>query len=93
MMTSNLEKRSFRWTPTLVLLAALMQGLAGCALFPDGDTTGTRLGGDSTAQDMRRNPEAATEPPAKKEPFWEKYRDKRARDVDQKLGAVESAGW
>ena len=93
MMTPKREKRSSCWTPALVLSAALMQGLAGCALFPEGDDSGTRLGGDSAGQDMRRNAQAAAEPPAKKEPFWEKYRDKRARDIDQKLGAADPAGW
>jgi hypothetical protein len=36
---------------------------------------------------------AAADAPAKKEPFWEKYRDKRACEIDQKLGAIEAAGW
>ena len=38
-------------------------------------------------------PDSATTVPAKKEPFWEKYRDKRVGEINQNLNVEEPAGW
>lgn len=36
---------------------------------------------------------AAAVAPAKKEPFWEKYRDKRVEEINQNLNVEEPPGW
>jgi hypothetical protein len=83
-----------RWMPALILTLALVQGLSGCALFPAGESSGSRPWTDPTSQPMRSSPpDSATAVPAKKEPFWEKYRDKRVGEINQNLNVEEPAGW
>ena len=77
-----------------ILSLALASALSGgCALVPEDQPADSRVS-DTMGQGLRGIPDdVASLPPAKKQPFWEKYRDQRVRDIDRNLGVTEPAGW
>jgi hypothetical protein len=94
-MNADCRNLSSRWMLALVLAVAIFSVLSGCSLFPAGEESGTRPWSDQMGQGMRagRADSAATAAPAKKEPFWEKYRDKRVEQINQNLSVEEPSGW
>jgi hypothetical protein len=94
MIANSRNLSSGRWVLPLVL-AAQLQGVSGCSLMPAGEGAASRQWSDETAQGMRAGSadSAAAAAPAKTEPFWEKYRDKRVNQINQHLNVEEPAGW
>ena len=66
----------------------------GCSLFPESPPAQSR-DSDSMGQGLRGLPADRTSASAtdRKQPFWEKYRDQRVRQIDENLGVEEPAGW
>jgi hypothetical protein len=68
--------------------------IGGCSVFPESPAARSR-DTDTMGQGLRGLPAegmsaAATD---RKQPFWEKFRDKRVRQIDENLGVEEPAGW
>ena len=89
--------RSLAQLPSGILSLTLAFGplVGGCALTPDPQPAQSR-GTDSIGDGLRGIPEDSanvSSQQAKKQPFWEKYRDKRVRQIDENLGVEEPAGW
>ena len=77
---------------SLVMASVLIAG--GCSLFPENPSTESR-DTDNMGQGLRGLPADSTSAAAsdRKQPFWEKFRDKRVRQIDENLGVEEPAGW
>lgn len=91
-MSRHLSHRLLRsGTLSLALASALVTG--GCALVPDTQPAQSR-DSDTMGEGLRGIPDdASAAKPPKKEPFWQKYRDKRVQQIDRNLGVEEPTGW
>jgi hypothetical protein len=75
----------------LSLATAWMLSAGGCTLFPASEPAEPRAS-DTLGKGLRGIP-VTTAPTDRKQPFWEKYRDKRVQQIDRNLGVEEPAGW
>lgn len=84
------------WRSGILTLAfAFAASAGGCALFPADEPADPRLT-DTLGQGLRGIPDespSAPSKPARKQPFWEKYRDKRVQQINEHLSVDEPAGW
>ncbi|HUE74598.1 MAG TPA: hypothetical protein VMP01_27270 [Pirellulaceae bacterium] len=77
---------------SLALVSVLTAG--GCALFPDSQPAQPRAS-DTMGEGLRGIPDdgASAETKPSKEPFWERYRDKRVQQINNNLSVEEPGGW
>jgi hypothetical protein len=80
----------------LLLATAWIPATSGCAMFPGAQSAQPRAS-DAMGEGLRGIPKsnvpAAGASAAKKQPFWEKYRDKRVQQINEHLNVDEPAGW
>lgn len=79
----------------LLLATVSILAASGCAMFPGTQPAQPRAS-DTMGEGLRGIPEsdiAAAGPTAKRQPFWEKYRDKRVHQINEHLNVDEPAGW
>jgi hypothetical protein len=93
-MNGDCSSFSFQDLFLALPLAALLLCACGCSLMNSGESSRTSAWSDSSGQDAGGAAQSsAGDAPAKKEPFWEKYRDKRVNQINQNLNVEEPAGW
>lgn len=80
------------------VLALLAPVVGGCAAWqPQPTAPATRAWAESAGKSLRSDaaPAGATPhaAPAKKEPFWQKYRDRRVEQINRNLDVQEPPGF
>ncbi len=83
----------------VILSVAVIAALSapGCSQFGGAEPAPRQPWGDSMGAGLRGIPDepaaSSAAQPAKKQPFWEKYRDQRVHKINEHLSVDEPTGW